>query len=185
MKNKLPFILLVACLLAFQLHARVITNSNLNANQLSVEQQARDIQEQLKRNMATNCQASGGQVDSYSNCNKESPLPSAPNLITPPKGIPDPRKNITPAQSEAAFIAKNRSEIVQRCGLSEDAKTKITSMKDSEKEFQILSLDDPITLQPRWLVTYSIDTGNVVFGERQFERRTCWIVKKTGQAFWR
>lgn len=185
MENKLLLTLLFTCLLTVQSHARVVSNSNSNVTQMAVEQQTRDIQDQLRRNMITNCQASGGQADSYGNCKNQSTLPSVPNANTPSNSIRDPQKSSTTASSEATLIAKHRSEVVQRCGLLEDASTKITSMKDSEKEFRTFNLNDPIANEPRWVVTYSIDTGNIVFGERQYERRTCWIVKKTGQGFWR
>jgi len=85
--------------------------------------------------------------------------------------------------SEAALIAKNKKEIIKRCGLEESATTKIIGMKEDDRRNILLNItEERNALAIYWVITYRTDTGNVIFGERQFQKRVCEINKKTGEA---
>jgi hypothetical protein len=84
--------------------------------------------------------------------------------------------------SEAALIAKNKEEIMRRCGLEESKATKIVGMKEEDRKSFYIGDRSADKSGVFWVITYRTDTGNVIFGERQFEKSVCSINKKTGEA---
>jgi hypothetical protein len=81
----------------------------------------------------------------------------------------------------AALIKKHKTEIIQRCGLEESADTKITGMEENKKDPSIVYFPP---WRPMWKINYKIDTGNIVFGEKQFINKTCVIDKLDGTVTW-
>lgn len=165
--------------------ARVFSNTNSSAKE-SAEYQQREIEELMRRNLRANCQSQGLQSDSFGNCKSAAQTPPTPDMPRVRSESNKPPSNSQSSSGSTPSLAKHKAEIIQRCGVGEDARTKITNIKDSEKDpiLHLPALGERY-FGPSWIVTYSTDTGNVVFGERQYERRECWIEKKSGEAKWK
>jgi len=168
--NKRYFLSILILLVSMTSHSRNLSNSSREANEAKTEELVRSWKSQF------NC-LDGFKNDGSGNCvpvsNVIEPLQVKKQATTEK---PNQVKKIE--TSEASLIAKNREEIVQRCGISESNTTKIVGMKDENQPPTIFVIDE--VWGPRWIVTYRIDTGNVIFGERQFEKKICTIDKKTG-----
>lgn len=163
------FVLAILCVTLFttNLQARINTNSNSNS-----EAQKAQTDEIVRRFYNQNCRE-GFQADGVGGCKQVSPSVDTNEFQKQQKNT---TKQVN-SPNEAGLIAKHRSEIIQRCGISESATTKIVSMKDDNKQPDYLSLDP---WSPTWMITYRIDTGNIIFGEKQFQNKICVINKKTG-----
>jgi hypothetical protein len=159
--------LLFVTLLTTNVQARINTNSNSNS-----EAQKAQTDEIIRRFYNQNCRE-GYQSDGVGGCKQVSP-PVDTNEFQKQQSNSTKQVN---SPNEAGLIAKHRSEIIQRCGISESATTKIVGMKDDNKPPDYILLEP---WSPTWMITYRIDTGNIIFGEKQFQKKICVINKKTG-----
>lgn len=173
--KKCYFLSILILLVSMNSHSRNLSNSTREANEAKTEELVKSWKSQF------NC-LDGFKNDGSGNC------VSVSNVIEPQQvkkqSSTDKSNQVKRIEaSEASLIAKNRDEIVQRCGISESSTTKIVGMKDDNQRPMMFGIDEVWT--PRWIVTYRIDTGNVIFGERQFEKKICTIDKKTGSVSFR
>ena len=151
--------------------ARNLSNSSRDANS---ESQAQDAVRLWQLSIPCNA---GYQPDGQGGCRRaDGYVDKQPS--TKPIQQDQAKKPNNDKVSEAALIAKNKEEIMRRCGLEESATTKIVGMKEEEKKAFLIGSKSGVF----WIITYRTDTGNVIFGERQFEKSVCSINKKTGEA---
>ena len=162
-------IILFVAIPTTNVQARINTNSNSNS-----EAQKAQADEILRRFYNNNCR-DGYQADGVGGCKEVTP-PVVPSQVQSQQS--NSTKQVNPT-NDAGLIAKHRSEIIQRCGIPESATTKIVGMKDDNKPPDYILLEP---WSPTWMITYRIDTGNVIFGERQYQKKVCVINKKTGSA---
>jgi hypothetical protein len=175
MKNTSKFIPVVLLFCVSFVNARVIINNNANvhndANNAQIEEFNRRINSQT-------CNKFGYQIDSSGECNRVDSVNHSsefPQSYQPNQSLESFLKDATNEK-----IKKNKSEIIQRCGLPESSSTKIVDMTDSQFSLNNFNIDG--VANPSWLITYHIDQGNVIFGEKQFSKRYCIIDKRTGSA---
>ncbi len=179
--------LLLFCTLFLFTHAysQVVIKNNSSQNTSAEKLSIQDLYEK-----AVNANPSpspiicpqGYESDSSGFCEKkikQQPIKNGQDKII---GI-DPKPTSKQRSTELALIKKNKAEIVQRCGLEESINTKITGMENTPRPY-IPQFGDPIW-RPSWTILYRIDTGNVVFGEKQFINKTCVIDKLDGTATWK
>ena len=185
--NSKQFCLLLFCNLFIFTHAysHVVVKNNSSQNTSAEKLSIEDLYEK-----AVNANPSpspiicpkGYETDSSGFCEKkikQQPIKNSQDKII---GI-DPMPTSKQRSTEVALIKKYRTEIVQRCGLEESANTKITGMEDKSKR-SLYETNEPWKWRPTWRITYKIDTGNIIFGEKQFANKTCVIDKLDGTATW-
>ncbi len=153
--------------------ARNLSNSSRDANS---ESQAQDAVRLWQLSIPCN---GGYQPDGQGGCRRaDGYVDKQPS--SKPIQQDQAKKSNNDKVTEAALIAKNKEEIMRRCGLEESATTKIVGMKEEDRRTLYDSERNKFGIF--WVITYRTDTGNVIFGERQYEKSICNINKKTGEA---
>jgi type II secretory pathway pseudopilin PulG len=155
--------------------ARNLSNSSRDANS---ESQAQDAVRLWQLSIPCN---GGYQPDGQGGCRRaDGYVDKQPS--SKPIQQDQTKKSNNDKVSEAALIAKNKEEIMRRCGLEESKTTKIVGMKEEDRRSFYIGDRSVDKSGVFWVITYRTDTGNVIFGERQFEKSVCSINKKTGEA---
>jgi type II secretory pathway pseudopilin PulG len=155
--------------------ARNLSNSSRDANS---ESQAQDAVRLWQLSIPCNA---GYQPDGQGGCRRaDGYVDKQPS--SKPIQQDQTKKSNNDKVSEAALIAKNKEEIMRRCGLEESKTTKIVGMKEEDRKSFYIGDRSADKSGVFWVITYRTDTGNVIFGERQFEKSVCSINKKTGEA---
>ena len=166
--------------LCMSTHAYSQVSVKNNSTQTMSVEKITDINNRATNSNSNNC-IYGYEMNASGNCEKykqQSELKDQNRII----GL-DPMPSSKKRSLEITLIKKHKAEIIQRCGLEESVSTKITGMEDKSKR-SLYDTNEPWKWRPTWRITYKIDTGNIIFGEKQFTNKTCVIDKLDGSATW-